>query len=44
MRQQGLEWAAIAAELGGSPEALRKHFTRALDRVARRLGLERGAG
>jgi RNA polymerase sigma-70 factor (ECF subfamily) len=37
-RLQG--WEQIAAELGGSPEALRKKLTRALDRVARQLGLD----
>jgi RNA polymerase sigma factor (sigma-70 family) len=39
-RSQSLGWAEIAAELGGSPESLRKKLARALDRVARRLGLE----
>src|SRR6267142_483063 len=34
MRNQGLEWTAIAAELGGSPEALRKRLARATDRIA----------
>jgi len=38
-RGHSLSWAEIAAELGGSPEALRKKLARALDRVARRLGL-----
>jgi RNA polymerase sigma-70 factor (ECF subfamily) len=42
LRQQGLEWAEIAAQLGGSPEALRKRFTRAVALVAEQLGL--GAG
>jgi RNA polymerase sigma-70 factor (ECF subfamily) len=37
---QGHGWPEIAAELGGTPEALRKQLTRALDRVARELGLE----
>jgi RNA polymerase sigma-70 factor (ECF subfamily) len=40
LRQQGHDWPAIAAQLGGSAEALRKKLTRALDRVARELGLE----
>jgi RNA polymerase sigma-70 factor (ECF subfamily) len=39
-REQGGEWAAIAAELGGSPDALRIRLARAVDRVARRLGLD----
>jgi RNA polymerase sigma-70 factor (ECF subfamily) len=34
------EWNQIAAELGGSPDALRKKLTRALDRVSRQLGLD----
>jgi RNA polymerase sigma-70 factor (ECF subfamily) len=40
LRQQGREWADIAAELGGSPEALRKQLARAVDRVAMELGLD----
>jgi RNA polymerase sigma-70 factor (ECF subfamily) len=40
LRDQGLDWAAIAAELGGSPEALRKAFDRAVHRIARQLGLD----
>jgi RNA polymerase sigma-70 factor (ECF subfamily) len=39
-RADGQEWAAIAARLGGSPEALRKKLGRALQRVARELGLD----
>jgi hypothetical protein len=39
-RARGREWAEIAAERGGSPEALRKQLARALDRVAQELGLE----
>ena len=39
-RAQSQEWSQIAAELGGSPEALRKKLGRALERVARQLGLE----
>ncbi len=39
-RERGDNWAAIAAELGGSPEALRKRLNRAIDRVARQLGLD----
>jgi len=34
------EWADIAAELGGSPEALRKQLARALNRVSHQLGLD----
>ena len=36
--QQG--WAEIAAEVGGSPEALRKQLARGLDRVSHQLGLD----
>jgi RNA polymerase sigma-70 factor (ECF subfamily) len=39
-RALGREWTEIAAELGGSPEALRKQLARALDRVARQLKLD----
>jgi RNA polymerase sigma-70 factor (ECF subfamily) len=40
LRNQGHDWNAIAARLNGSAEALRKKHARALDRVARELGLE----
>jgi RNA polymerase sigma-70 factor (ECF subfamily) len=40
LRGQGKSWPEIAAELGGTPEALRKQLTRALDRVAQELGLD----
>jgi RNA polymerase sigma-70 factor (ECF subfamily) len=39
-RGQGLGWAEIAAELGGSPDALRSRLARAVARVARQLGLD----
>jgi RNA polymerase sigma-70 factor (ECF subfamily) len=39
-RGRGREWAEIAADLGGSPEALRKKLARALDRVANELRLD----
>jgi RNA polymerase sigma-70 factor (ECF subfamily) len=39
-RAQGREWPDIAAEMGGNPEALRKKLTRAVNRVARELGLD----
>jgi RNA polymerase sigma-70 factor (ECF subfamily) len=40
-RRGGLQgWEQIAAELGGTPDGLRKKLTRALDRVARQLGLD----
>jgi RNA polymerase sigma-70 factor (ECF subfamily) len=40
LRTQGHEWAAIAAEVGGTPEGLRKRLARAADRVAHELGLD----
>jgi RNA polymerase sigma factor (sigma-70 family) len=40
LRKDGLEWAAIAAQLGGTPEALRKKLARAVDRVAQQLHLD----
>jgi RNA polymerase sigma-70 factor (ECF subfamily) len=40
LRGQGLDWAAVADRLGGSPESLRKRLARATDRVARELGLD----
>ncbi len=39
-RAERREWAEIATELGGSPEALRKQLARALDRVSSQLGLD----
>jgi RNA polymerase sigma factor (sigma-70 family) len=39
-REQGGQWAQVAAELGSSPEALRKRLARAVDRVAHELGLD----
>jgi RNA polymerase sigma factor (sigma-70 family) len=39
-RASGRDWAQIAAERGESPEALRKRLTRAVDRVARELGMD----
>ena len=39
-REAGRDWAEIAAELGASPDALRKRLARAVDRVAGELGLE----
>jgi RNA polymerase sigma-70 factor (ECF subfamily) len=40
MRKAGLEWSAIARQLGGTPEALRKQLARAADRVAHQLHLD----
>jgi RNA polymerase sigma-70 factor (ECF subfamily) len=39
-REQGLEWAEIAAELGGRPDALRIRLARAVARITRQLGLD----
>lgn len=39
-RQQGREWADIAAERGASAEALRKQLNRAVERAAAELGIE----
>jgi RNA polymerase sigma-70 factor (ECF subfamily) len=39
-RAQGRNWTDLAAEAGASPDALRKRLARALNRVARQLGLE----
>jgi RNA polymerase sigma-70 factor (ECF subfamily) len=40
LRGQGLGWAEIATELGGTAQARRMQLTRAADRVARQLGLD----
>ena len=40
LRAQGVGWAAVVARLGGTPEGRRKQLRRAVDRVARQLGLE----
>jgi RNA polymerase sigma-70 factor (ECF subfamily) len=40
LRAQGREWTEIAAEVGGSPEALRKKLARAINRVSRELDLD----
>jgi DNA-directed RNA polymerase specialized sigma24 family protein len=42
-RAQGRGWPEIAAELGGTADALRMQLTRALDRVTVELGLEESA-
>src|SRR5262249_10233732 len=39
LRNQGYDWSAIASEIGGGAEALRRRLSRALDRVAGQLGL-----
>src|SRR5262249_30771240 len=39
-RALGRNWDQIAADRGGSPEAIRKQLTRAIDRVGRELGMD----
>jgi hypothetical protein len=39
-RAHGDDWASIASALGGTPEGRRKQLERAVDRVARQLGIE----
>jgi RNA polymerase sigma factor (sigma-70 family) len=39
-RTEGMEWPEIAAKLGAKPDALRKQFTRAIDRVVEDLGVD----
>jgi RNA polymerase sigma-70 factor (ECF subfamily) len=43
LKAHGHDWAAIAAELGGTPDGRRMQLARALDRVAGELGLDPGA-
>lgn len=40
LRKEGLDWAAIANQLGSTPEALRKKLARAMDRVSQELHLD----
>jgi RNA polymerase sigma-70 factor (ECF subfamily) len=40
LKAQGSDWAAIAAELGGTADGRRMQLARALDRVASQLGLD----
>jgi RNA polymerase sigma-70 factor (ECF subfamily) len=44
LRQEGMDWDAIAAKLGGTPDALRKRLARAADRVAHQLQLDTFSG
>jgi RNA polymerase sigma-70 factor (ECF subfamily) len=39
LHKQGRKWAEIAADVGGTPQGRRKQYERAIDRVARQLGL-----
>lgn len=43
-RAEGGDWAAIAAELGGTPDGRRMQLARALDRVTEQLGLDEPDG
>jgi RNA polymerase sigma factor (sigma-70 family) len=43
LRNQDMDWAAIAEQLGETPVVLRKRLSRALDRVTRELGLDEDA-
>lgn len=40
LRVAGRSWAEVARELGGSADARRVQFQRAISRVGRELGLE----
>jgi RNA polymerase sigma-70 factor (ECF subfamily) len=44
LRAEGLTWEEVAARVGGTPQARRVQLARAIDRVARRLGLDEGVG
>ena len=43
LRSQGCEWPDIAAQVGGTASGRRKQLTRAIDRAARKLGLDEEA-
>ncbi len=40
LRSQGFLWDEIAREIGGTPQARRKQWARAVDRVAQEIGLD----
>jgi RNA polymerase sigma factor (sigma-70 family) len=40
LRAQGLDWSAIARQLGGTPQARRVQLARAMERASQGLGLE----
>jgi RNA polymerase sigma factor (sigma-70 family) len=40
LRQEGLSWDAITAQLGGKPQARRMQLARAVERVSRQMGLD----
>ena len=43
LRYQGLAWEEIATRLGGTAQARRMQLSRAVDRVAKELGIEEQA-
>ena len=43
LRAQGRDWAHIAAAVGGTAQGRRKQLARAVDRVAKELGLDGGS-
>jgi RNA polymerase sigma-70 factor (ECF subfamily) len=44
LRSHGHDWAAVARELGGTPDGRRKQFSRAVARVGQELGLDAVTG
>ncbi len=44
LRAAGLDWAQVAAQLGGTAEGRRKQLTRAIERVGAGLGLDTANG
>jgi RNA polymerase sigma-70 factor (ECF subfamily) len=40
LRKDGLNWAQIASQLGGSAQARRVQFARAVERVSRQIGVD----
>ncbi|MHB1558309.1 MAG: RNA polymerase sigma factor [Isosphaeraceae bacterium] len=40
LRGEGLDWAGVSAQLGGTPEGRRKQFSRAIARVEAEMGLD----
>jgi hypothetical protein len=39
-RTRGMEWSEIAAQIGGTADARRKQFQRAVDQIAKTLQVE----
>lgn len=40
LRRQGHDWAAVADQMGGTPEGRRKQLARAIERIEQDLGLD----